>query len=67
MGKPVEIHHSGQNPDGPFIEMHPQDHRGKGNYKMNHPNGDKSSHIDREKFKRQRIEYWTREHEIYKK
>lgn len=31
-GKPVEIHHEGQNADGPFKEMHPNDHRGKGNY-----------------------------------
>ena len=40
-GKPVEIHHEGQNPKGPFKEMHPNQHRGKGNDAINHSNKNK--------------------------
>ena len=32
-GTSVEIHHEGQNPNGPFKEMSKQDHRGRGNFK----------------------------------
>jgi hypothetical protein len=39
--KPVEIHHEGQNPKGPFKEMHPNQHRGKGNDAINHSNKNK--------------------------
>jgi hypothetical protein len=43
MGKLVEIPHEGQNPKGPFKEMHPNKHRGKGNDAINHPNKNKTS------------------------
>jgi hypothetical protein len=36
-GHPVEIHHPGQT-NGPGKEMTRTDHRGKGNFKKNHPN-----------------------------
>lgn len=50
---PVEIHHEGQNPQGPFKEMSRQEHRGKGNFKKNHSNLNKPSKIDRNEFKKQ--------------
>ncbi|WP_291529212.1 DUF6443 domain-containing protein [Bacteroides sp. UBA939] len=62
-GKPVEIHHEGQKPNGPFKEMHADDHRGKGNYKQNHPNAGKASQIDRREFDKAKKEYWKKEYE----
>ena len=60
----VEIHHEGQNPSGPFKEMHWQEHRGKGNFKKNHSlKGE--SRIDRNKFDEMRHEYWKKEYEQY--
>ncbi|MFJ1430339.1 HNH/ENDO VII family nuclease [Capnocytophaga canimorsus] len=57
-GTSVELHHRDQNPEGPFDEMHWLDHRGKGNYTINHQKIGKPSLIDREKFKIQKREYW---------
>ena len=59
--KKVEIHHEGQNPNGPFSEKHPEDHRGKGNDKINHPNKSQPSKIDRNQFKKDKMEYWKKE------
>ena len=61
-GTSVEIHHEGQNPNGPFKEMHWQDHRGKGNFKKNHPNLDQPSQIDRNVFDKAKKEYWKKEY-----
>lgn len=36
-GTKVELHQIGQNPEGPYKEMHWFDHRGKANFKKNHP------------------------------
>jgi RHS repeat-associated protein len=58
---PVEIHHEGQNPQGPFREMHWQDHRGKGNDKINHPDKAKPSKVDRRDFRKDTREYWKQE------
>ena len=60
--KPVEIHHEGQNPSGPFKEMHWQDHRGQGNDKKNHPNKSQSSTIDRKAFNEAKKQYWKKEY-----
>ena len=57
----VEIHHVGQNPEGPFIEMHKELHRGKGNNKSNHPFLNRPSSIDRKSFNKQKREYWKKE------
>ncbi|MDO5666073.1 MAG: HNH/ENDO VII family nuclease [Bacteroidia bacterium] len=62
-GKSVEIHHEGQNPKGPFKEMHPNQHRGKGNDAVNHPNKNKPSQIDRKEFNKAKKEYWKKEYE----
>lgn len=61
-GKPVELHHRHQGPNDPLDEMTREDHRGKGNYKKNHPNtGEKPSKIDRKEFRKQQKKYWRRE------
>jgi RHS repeat-associated protein len=60
-GKPVEIHHAGQVPYGDAEEMTATEHRGKGNYKKNHPNGNAPSKIDRQEFEKWKQEYWGKE------
>ena len=60
-GSKVEIHHEGQNPKGPFQEMHKNDHRGQGNDKVNHPDKGKPSKVDRKEFQKARTEYWKTE------
>ena len=64
-GTPVEIHHMERNSNGPYIEMHKSDHRGKGNYKTNHPNSDTNTQIDRKEFRKQRRYYWQKEYDKY--
>jgi hypothetical protein len=61
-GSKVEIHHEGQNPKGPFKEMHKDDHRGKGNDSKNHPDKGKPSKVDRKEFDKARKEYWKEEY-----
>ena len=56
----VEIHHVGQNPEGPFIEMHWKDHRGNGNNKGNHPI--RKTLIDRKDFRKKVRDYWINEY-----
>jgi RHS repeat-associated protein len=60
-GSSVEIHHVGQKPEGPFKEMHKDDHRGKGNDKVNHPDKGKQSKVDRKEFQKAKAEYWKTE------
>ena len=62
-GTCVEIHHEGQNPNGPFKEMHQTDHRGKGNDAKNHPNKNQASQINRHEFKQAKKEYWKKEYQ----
>ena len=62
-GGKVEIHHEGQNPNGPFKEMHWEEHRGKNNYKKNHPDVTSYSRVDRKIFNKVRKEYWRKENE----
>ncbi|WP_302052589.1 HNH/ENDO VII family nuclease [Virgibacillus pantothenticus] len=59
--KPIEIHHKDQNPDGPFYEMHPSDHRYGKNDKINHPNKGNPSKIDRKQWRKDRRNYWKGE------
>lgn len=66
-GTAVEIRHAGQSADGPYIEMHRSDHRGKGNYKENHPNAGSGTQIDRKEFNKQRRYYWQKEYDKYYK
>ncbi|WP_425565290.1 HNH/ENDO VII family nuclease [Sphingobacterium kyonggiense] len=61
-GKPVELHHRDQTPEGPIDEMTRKDHRGGENYKKNHSNtGQEKSKIDRGDFKKQRESHWKKE------
>ena len=60
-GTSVEIHHVGQNSNGPFKEMSKQDHRGIGNFKKNHPNLGQPSQIDRKEFEKAKKEYWVKQ------
>ena len=61
-GKPVELHHREQTPDGPIDEKTREDHRGGENYKKNHTNtGQENSKIDRGTFKKQREQHWQTE------
>ena len=62
-GTPVEIHHKGQNPKGPFKEMHKNDHRIGDNFKKNHPSGQKPlTKEDRKQFYKDKKEYWKNEY-----
>ena len=57
-GKPVELHHKDQKPEGPLLEMTQKEHRGAGNYNRNHPQGNRHpSRINRNEANRQREEY----------
>lgn len=62
---PVEIHHKGQNPSGPFKEMHWEDHRGAGVDKINHPNKGGKSQISRSKFGTAKKKYWKKVFDIW--
>lgn len=58
-GKPVELHHRGQQPGSPLDEMTRTDHRIGDNYAKNHPNtGQEDSKIDRGKWGNQQKNYW---------
>jgi len=59
-GAPVELHHRNQTMDGPIDEMVRRDHRGRGNYKRNHPSKGKSK-IDRKEAAKQRRKHWENE------
>lgn len=61
----VELHHVGQSADDPYIEMHISDHRGKGNYKKNHPNSNAATQVDRNEFNKQKRHYWQKEYDKY--
>lgn len=61
-GHPVELHHDGQKMGSDLKEMTRTDHRGKGNFKKNHPNtGQSPSEIDRAAFDKEREEHWSKE------
>jgi hypothetical protein len=58
-GKPVELHHEGQQPNGNTREMTQSEHRGGENFKKNHPNtGQEPSRIDRNQAARERRKHW---------
>lgn len=56
-GKPIELHHIGQNSDSPLAELTVEEHRGPGNDGILH---DKTveSDIDRQEFKKEREDHW---------
>ena len=60
-GKPIEIHHDEQSPNGPFYEKTRTDHRLGRNYKKNHPHYKDKSRINRSNFAQQKKKYWENE------
>ena len=65
-GKPIELHHKDQSlgNKSPRDEMTRTDHRGKGNYKKNHPNtGQKPSTVDRTESSKQHRDHWKQEYD----
>ena len=63
-GKPVELHHLDQTQGNASAraELTRTDHRGKGNYKKNHPNtGQKPSTVDRTESSQQHRQHWENE------
>lgn len=58
-GRPIELHHDGQQADSQLVPLTRDEHRGGENFKKNHPNtGQEPSKIDRKEFDRQRREFW---------
>lgn len=55
-GKPIELHHIGQNNDSPLAELTRDEHTGKGNYAILHER--KESEIDRKGFEKEKSEHW---------
>ncbi|MBB4076361.1 filamentous hemagglutinin [Bartonella fuyuanensis] len=56
-GKPVELHHLNQTPDGPLAEMSHEFHK-KYTSVIHAPSKTHQSLIEREKFNKWREEYW---------
>ncbi len=58
-GKPVELHHKGQQANGQTREMTQTEHRGGENFKKNHPNtGQQPSQINRNQANQARRKHW---------
>ena len=60
-GKPIELHHLGQDANSPFVELTPEEHRLNGNSSVFHSNAKPSWRNDLKKekqFKKQREVYW---------
>ena len=70
-GKPIELHHLGQDANSPFVELTPEEHRLSGNYSIWHANRKPSwREIDGEKskFNKEREKHWkTRLQQIEKR
>lgn len=56
-GKPMELHHIGQNNNSPLAELTWKEHRGAGNDTVLHDKL-KESEIDRSSFAKERAEHW---------
>ena len=56
-GNPIELHHIGQKPDSPLVELTKAEHCGNGNDNVLH-NKLKESEINRTDFNKERQEYW---------
>lgn len=56
-GNPIELHHIGQKSDSPLAELKKEEHRGKENNTVLH-DVSKESEIDRDKFAKERSDYW---------
>jgi len=56
-GKPIELHHVGQEADSPLAELSQKEHRGEGNNTILH-DGTQESKIDRVAFQKEKSEHW---------
>lgn len=56
-GKPIELHHIGQQQDSPLAELTCREHSANGNDNVLH-NKQKESEINREDFSKERKEHW---------
>lgn len=56
-GKPIELHHIGQDMDSPLAELTKDEHMRNGNDSILHDK-QKESDIDRGEFKKEKEEYW---------
>lgn len=56
-GKPIELHHIGQDMDSPLVELTKDEHMKNGNDTILHDK-QKESTIDRQEFKKEREEHW---------
>jgi len=56
-GKPIELHHVGQNADSPLAELSRDEHRGKENFTVLH-DSTLESKIDRVSFNKEKSEHW---------
>ncbi|MGH4120959.1 HNH/ENDO VII family nuclease [Clostridium sp.] len=56
-GKPIELHHIGQDMDSPLAELTKDEHMRNGNDTILHDK-QKESDIDRGEFKKEKEEYW---------
>jgi len=65
-GTPVEIHHQGS--EGPYKEMHWEDHREKGNFNKNHLQGKHQplTKAQRKTFNSKRKSYWRTIRKLWK-
>ena len=61
-GERIELHHMGQDPDGPFAELCENSEHGDGNHKTLHPKSEGSWRDDNEKvkaFEQQKHKHWA--------
>ena len=63
-GDPYELHHIGQHPDSPFVELTRQQYMGDGNDAILHPQHE--NEMDQELFEREKKEYWMARFEDFK-
>lgn len=54
----MELHHIGQNPDAPLVELTTTEHRGSANDMILHDKTVDESKINREAFRLERENYW---------
>lgn len=57
-GKPIELHHIGQNPDSPLAELTYEQHHKNGNFKKLHSFDDTRVHGEGNNWDKERMEYW---------
>ena len=57
-GEKIELHHLGQDKDGPFVELTVSEHRGPGNHAVMHPRHEDSWRNGENNFEQEKSEHW---------